>query len=106
MGGDVTCIKPVEDTALVVSANVKETVTAAAFQHLQTYERLKLMWNGTIDAATKDKISGDILIGELLQHKLILLPMPIDPHGKWGPMLDQFLFNTRPPDLSSSVAMG
>ena len=45
-----------------------------------------------------DKIHGDVLIGELVQRKIILLPMPIDPHGKWGPMFDQFLFGTRPPD--------
>jgi len=24
--------------------------------------------------------------------------MPIDPHGKWGLIFDQFLFGTRPPD--------
>jgi len=98
MSGDVTCIKPVEDTALMVSANVKETVTAAAVKHLQNHERLKLMRAGTTDAATEDKIHGDVLIGELIQRRIILLPMPIDPHGKWGPMFDQFLFGTRPPD--------
>ena len=89
---------PIEDTALVVSANVKESVTAAAVRHLQTHERLKLMRNGTTDAATDDKIRGDILIGELIQKRIILLPMPIDPHGQWGPMFNQFLFGTRPPD--------
>ena len=99
MGGDVTCIKPIEDIAIVSSTNVKETVMATAVKHLQTYARLKLMRNVTIDAATEDKISGDRLIGELLQRKIILIPMPIDPHRKCGPMFNQVLFNTRPPDL-------
>mmetsp|Transcript_18973 Transcript_18973/g.34190 ORF Transcript_18973/g.34190 Transcript_18973/m.34190 type:complete len:1170 (+) Transcript_18973:5063-8572(+) len=98
LGGDVTCIKPIEHTTLVDSANVKEIVTAAAVKHLQTHERLKLMRNGTTDAATDDKIRGDVLIGELIRKRIILLPMPIDPHGRWGPMFDQFLFGTRPPD--------
>ena len=56
---------------------------AAAVKHLQNYERLKLMWQGTIDASTKDKIVGDILIGELLHHKTILISMPIDPYRKY-----------------------
>jgi hypothetical protein len=98
LGGDVTCIKPIEDTALVVSVNLKETVTAAAVKHLQTHERLKLMRNGTTDAATDDKVRGNILIGELIQKRIILLSMPINPHGQWGPMFNQFLFGMRPPD--------
>ena len=98
IGGDVTCIRPIEDTTPVESTNVKETVTAAAVKHLQTHERLKLMRGGTTNAATDDKIRGDVLIGELIRKKIILLPMPIDPHGRWGPMFDLFLFGTRPPD--------
>jgi len=98
LGGDVTCIKPIEDTMIVVSANVKETVTAAVVKHLQDHERLKLMRGGTTDAVTANKMHGDVLIGELIQRKIILLPMPIDLHGKWGLMFDQFLFGTRPPD--------
>jgi len=98
MGGDVTCIKPSEPSALLDPANAKEIVTAAAVKHLQVYERQKLMRQGTSDAATENRVSGDTLIGELLLRKTILIPMPIDPHGKWGPMFDRFLFGTRPPD--------
>jgi len=75
---------------------------SAAVEHLQTYERLKLMRGGTIDAATDVKISGDILIGELLHSKTILIPMPIDPHGKWGPMTNSSLRPDRPNHLSSA----
>ena len=99
MVGVVTCIKTIEDMAPVSSANVKEIVMAVAVKHLQTYKRLQLMRQGTIDTATEDKIAGDTLIRELLCCNTILIPMPIDPHGKWGPMFDRFLFNTRPPDL-------
>jgi len=71
---------------------------------LQTYERLKLMRQGTIDTGTEDNIAGNTLIRELLHRKTILIPTPIDPHGKWGPMFDWFLFNTRPPDTLTFFA--
>ena len=61
------------------------------------------MQQGTSDAATEDKVSGDTLIGELLRRKTILIPMPIDPHGKWGPMFDRFLVNTMPPEPPPSA---
>jgi len=66
VGGDVTCIKPNDSSALLDPANVKEIVIATAVKHLQVYKRQKLMRQGTSDAATEDKVSGDTLIGELL----------------------------------------
>ena len=44
---------------------------------------------GTIDVATGTKISGDTLIGELTASNTILLPIPLDPHGRWGLMFEK-----------------
>ena len=43
LGGDITFIKPIEDSTLVDSVNVKEIVTAAAAKYLQKYEHQNLM---------------------------------------------------------------
>ena len=51
---------------------------------------------GTTDGATGSKISGDTLIGELIANNTILLPIPLDPHGRWGPMFENFLFHNPP----------
>ena len=51
---------------------------------------------GTTDGATGSKISGDALIGELIAGNTILLPISLDPHGRWGPMFENFLFHNLP----------
>ena len=38
------------------------------------------------------KIPGERIMGELVQANIVLLPLAIDPLGKWGPMMDRFLF--------------
>ena len=94
----ITCIKQIEDSASVGSTHIKEIATAAPAKHLQAYTHQKLMRQGTSDVVTEGKIPGDKLIGEIILRKIFLIPMLIDPHGKWGPMFDLFLFNVRPPE--------
>jgi hypothetical protein len=36
-------------------------------------------------------IDGDVVIGELIKANMVLLPFRIDPHGRWGPILQHFL---------------
>ncbi len=36
-------------------------------------------------------IDGDVVIGELIKANMVLLPFAIDPHGRWGPILQHFL---------------
>ena len=33
-------------------------------------------------------------MGELVRANVVLLPLAVDPLGKWGPMMDRFLFGT------------
>ena len=45
--------------------------------------------------------NGDTLIGDLLSHDMILLPFAIDPFGRFGPILEHFLFGSHdPPPIS------
>ena len=57
---------------------------------------MKLQRDGSEDATTGASLPGEEIIEELLQKMIILFPIVIDPHGKWGPMFDSFLFDSRP----------
>ena len=78
------------------SANIIEKVTAVAERNLQKKERLKLVREDAGDSDAANSTSGEEIIGELIQKGIILMPWAIDPHGKWGPVLENFLFNCEP----------
>lgn len=40
------------------------------------------------------RIPGKRIMGELVQTTVVLLPLAVDPLGKWGPMMDRLLFGT------------
>ena len=41
-------------------------------------------------------LDGDAVIQQLVSAMIIMIPFAIDPHGKWGPMMDSFLFGIHP----------
>ena len=53
----------------------------------QVMERKKLMRPRKMDSVTGAKQEGDLAIGELVQKLIMLYPMAIDPHGRFGPLL-------------------
>ncbi len=40
--------------------------------------------------------TGDTFIGDLLDRNMILIPIAIDPFGRFGPILQTFLYDTQP----------
>ena len=48
------------------------------------------------DSVTGAKQEGDQAIGELIQKLIMLYPMAIGQHGRFDPLLMQFLFGTMP----------
>ena len=72
-------------------ANVKETVTATAKQHLKSQERLKLNRSGEVDPGTGKAMLGNKVIRGILAANVVLTPIPIDPHDNWGPMTEHSL---------------
>lgn len=99
IGGDITIAPPIPATPIPDSEDVIETVTAIAATHLQTKERGKYVRPAREDKVTGVKVPGEQVIGQLLDRRIILLAMAIDPHGKWGPAMDWFLFHIRPRKL-------
>ena len=72
--------------------NAITSLTAVADKHLQSFESNKLKRrNKRDDSPNHNTIHGDTIIGELLSQNMILLPIAIDPHGRWGPMTENFL---------------
>ena len=99
VGGDVTITPPVLNFNFSQSANVIESVTAAADTQLQKKEKGKLMRESKRDTVTEERIDGDRVIGELIQKNIMLIPMAVDPHGRLGPFMMRFLFGTTPPPM-------
>jgi hypothetical protein len=67
--------------------------------HLQKYERRKLGPINKTDASTSIITQGDTLIGDLLNRSMLLIPFVIDPLGRFGPLLQNFLFGHHPAPL-------
>ena len=56
------------------------------------YERKKLMrGDRRPDIDYPHGITGERTIGELLIANMLLLPFALDPHGRWGPIMQNFL---------------
>ena len=69
---------------------------AAADEQLQWKEKLKLKLMRESKAATptEERIDGDMMIGELIQKLIILIPMAVDLHGRLGSFIVCFLFGS------------
>ena len=60
---------------------------ANADSHLQKYEKQKIGRENKTDKITGTTTTGDTVIGDLLDHNMILIPIAIDPFGRFGPIL-------------------
>lgn len=96
VGGDVTIAPPPSPATILPSEDVIDKVTANADQHLQKKERRKYARAAKEDPVTQQTIPGESILGELLDKRIILLALAIDPHGRWGPITERFLFGVTP----------
>jgi len=86
IGSNVMITPPVPPSNFTTSDDVIESVTAASEPHLQTREQKNFMRDGKKDTATGEYIAGkQRVMCNLVQTKVVLIPMSIDPHGNWGP---------------------
>jgi hypothetical protein len=78
------------------SADVITTIMANADSHLQTYEQGKLGHNNKTDKSTLITTIGDTTISNIIDRNMLLFPFAFDPLGRFGPILQHFLFNMPP----------
>ncbi len=78
------------------SPDVVQIIAANAYTHLQTYKCRKLGRISKTNPATSIVTRGDTLIGNLLDPNMLLIPFGIDPLGRFGPLLHNFLFGHHP----------
>ena len=99
IGFDITITK-VPNPPPIDSSTPNDCITkntANADSNLQDYERSKL--NRNTNYKTSPTISGEAVIGNLLNNNTILIPIAIDGFGRLGPMFRATLFGTTPPQL-------
>jgi hypothetical protein len=68
---------------------------------LREGERMKFQRVGKTDQDTMISLTGDEIIGDIIQHNMALVPIPISPHGSMGTLFHRFLTNARvgPPPI-------
>jgi hypothetical protein len=71
-------------------------LTANADSHLQKYEKKKIGRENKTDKITGTTTTGDNVFGDLLDRNMTLIPIAIDPFGRFGPILQTFLYDTQP----------
>lgn len=94
VGADITITHSLSPFFIALTTDVQRKLTAAADKHLQKgekekYKRRKHDINTNTPYART--IQGETVIQELLDANTILLPFVIDPHGRWGPIMQNFL---------------
>ena len=96
IGSNVMITPPVPPSDFTTSDDVIESVTATSESHLQTREQEKVMRDGKKDATTGEYIADKCIMCDLVQTKVVLIPMLIDPHGNWGPLTQNLLCHHTP----------
>jgi hypothetical protein len=94
IGVDITITHSLKPFAITLTVDVQQQLTAIADKHLQKSEREKYRRDKTdVDTNTPSarSIPGDIIIKDLLDANTILLAFTLDPHGRWGPIMQNFL---------------
>jgi len=92
IGADITIAHSLHNAPSIdFSENAISSLLAVADKHLQKFERRKYMRCTNKRDNNSNFIAGDVVIGELLRANIIFLPFAIDPHGRWGPILQNFL---------------
>ena len=67
-------------------------------RHLREFERTKFRRKNKHNRTDPSQsIFGEQSIGDLLANNMILLPLALDQHGRWGPIMNNFLTSSSTP---------
>jgi len=97
IGADINITGSPLPPKYVNTEDILNIITANADNNLQRHERGKIGRMHKQPSNTSPFIHGDTVIGELYQKNMVLIPFTIDPHGRFGPMLQAFLTTTNHP---------
>ena len=97
VGADITISSlPPKLSIIPSSPDVLQVITANADSHLQKCKCRKLGRINKTNTSTSIITRGDALIGNLLHRNMLLIPFTIAPLGRFGPLLQHFLFGHHP----------
>ena len=95
IGFDVTITPPKGHLTPSQLAASSTQPAPAAQKHLIDKEKKKLLRGGATDA-NDNYLKGNVIMGQLLDQNMVLIPLAISPYGRWGPMFHTFLFGPTP----------
>ncbi len=100
VGADITISSlPPKPTIDLTSPDVLQIIMANADSHLQKYKLRKLGCINKTNTSTSIITQGDTLIKDLLHQNMLLILFATDPLGRFGPLLQHFLFGSHPAPL-------
>ena len=94
IGADINITGPASPPKTIITEDILKTITANADNNLQRHERSKLGRAHKPATPSSPFIHGDSVIGEIYHKNMVLIPFTVDPHGRFGPMLQAFLTST------------
>ena len=94
IGADINITGSAPPPRSLIAEDILKTITANADNNLQRHERSKLGRAHKPATSSSPFIHGDSVIGELYDKNMVLIPFTVDPHGRFGPMLQAFLTTT------------
>jgi len=97
IGADINITGSPPPPKHATTEDILNIITANADNNLQRHERSKLGRMHKPPTNTSPFIHGDTVIGELYHKNMVLIPFTIDPHGRFGPMLQAFLTTSNHP---------
>ena len=93
IGGYVTIVPPPEQYSVPPNEDDINVVTAKARKHLQEWVQSKFMQASNKCVLAGRNATEEEAMGDLVRLNVVLIPIVIGPHGKWGPMMENFLIH-------------
>ncbi len=93
LGFDVTMVKSICTAKSASRAARSKTISA----HLMDGEKDKFerARGGKTDDGSQSHLTGDQIIGRLIQEKMVLIPIAISPYGQFGTIFNRFLYGCK-----------
>ncbi len=91
IGADITVTSSCAAISTNDSSRDAPSRLASANLHLQEAKRKKLRRDRGPDVDYPHGVEGEQTIGELMAANMLMIPFTLDPHGRWGPLMGNFL---------------
>jgi hypothetical protein len=92
IGFDVTMVKPMPYSRTAGAAQQKHIIAQLQEEEIGKFERSR--GGSQSDKGKQITLTGDQIIGEIIDNKMALIPIAISPYGRFGPIFNRFLYGS------------